>query len=158
MNLTISPAAAVPSLLRSRGFGGILSIGSPRAAIPDGVDLDDPRVLRLTFEDEPELGAPDGPTMSDVEEILMFGQLYAALDVPILVHCHAGVSRSAAAALLMLAQCLGPGRESEAVAALLASEGGHRAWPNGAMIRMGDEALDRDGALVRAAAREWSGR
>lgn len=67
----------------------------------------------------------------------------------LLVHCHAGSSRSGAAGYLLLAQALGPGREEEALARLVAQR--PVALPNRLLVEFGDELLGRDGALVRAA-------
>ena len=156
MHLTISSFNKASDHLRATAFGGIVSIGDPGSDCPVGINPEDPRVLRLTFEDAIDLDNPAGPSRAHVQEILAFSKLFWPLGLPVLVHCRAGVSRSTAASLLMIAQHLGPGREDEAVAALLACEGGATALPNGRMVRLGDAALGRDGSLVRAVARQWS--
>ncbi len=66
----------------------------------------------------------------------------------ILVHCKAGIARSTALALAIIADRLGPGHEGEAVAELL--EIRPEAAPNLLMLDMADELLDRCGALVDA--------
>lgn len=81
------------------------------------------RVLRLAFVD----GAPchwdglPGPDEGTVRAVVEFARRVEA-EAPgarIAVHCTAGVSRSCAAALAVLADRLGPGREEEAVGLLL---------------------------------------
>jgi predicted protein tyrosine phosphatase len=63
----------------------------------------------------------------------------------VLVHCHAGVSRSSAAAALLMAQH-NPGREEDAFLALL--EIRPQAWPNTRMVELADGLLQRRGALA----------
>jgi len=90
-------------------------------------------------------------TLPDVERLLAFGQELS--DTPgnhLLIHCHAGVSRSTASAALILAQARPdrPAREAlEAVAQLRP-----RAWPNLRILEFGDELLSRNGEIVAAAA------
>ncbi len=65
----------------------------------------------------------------------------------VLVHCHAGISRSTAAAAILMAQ-FNPGQEAAVCERLTAIR--PQAWPNSRMIRFADELLARDGALVAA--------
>jgi predicted protein tyrosine phosphatase len=67
-----------------------------------------------------------------------------------LIHCHAGVSRSTAAAALILAQA-GPDRPARAVFDLVSSIR-PRAWPNLRILELGDALLGRDGEIVAAVA------
>jgi predicted protein tyrosine phosphatase len=64
----------------------------------------------------------------------------------LLIHCHAGVSRSTALAYGAISILLGPGRENEAFEGLL--EITHKPWPNRRVVECLDEMLDRDGALL----------
>jgi len=66
----------------------------------------------------------------------------------ILVHCKAGVARSSAMALALIADRMGPGREMEAVLELLAVR--PVAVPNLVVLDLADEALGRNGALKAA--------
>jgi predicted protein tyrosine phosphatase len=108
--------------------------------------------LALRFYDviEPR---PDrlAPASADVERLLAFGRepdLTAGSHL--LIHCHAGVSRSTAAAALILAQAQ-PDRTAreafEAVAQLRP-----RAWPNLRILEFGDALLGRNGEIVAAVA------
>jgi predicted protein tyrosine phosphatase len=91
------------------------------------------------------------PARADVERLLAFG--HELSDTPrshLLIHCHAGVSRSTASAALILAQARPdrPARDAlEAVAQLRP-----RAWPNLRILEFGDELLSRNGEIVAAAA------
>jgi predicted protein tyrosine phosphatase len=100
-------------------------------------------------EDEKE-GAP---TITEARALLEFYEsISARIDrsrFRLLLHCHAGISRSPAAAMILLARHLGPGRELEAAAEVFRVR--PAACPNLALLRAGDELLNRQGALVAAA-------
>ncbi len=88
------------------------------------------------------------PGEADVRRILDLGERLA--DAPVrhlLVHCHAGVSRSTATAALLMAQ-RNPGRETDIFRRLDAMR--QPAWPNSLIVRLGDALLGRGGALVDA--------
>jgi len=99
--------------------------------------------------------------MEDVEGIIQFGR--RAGDEKILIHCFAGQSRSTAAAILILADRLGPGREEEALDLFLSLI--HEAQqkylrprdapvnPNRLMLHLGDRFLGRDKKLWKAIAK-----
>jgi predicted protein tyrosine phosphatase len=61
------------------------------------------------------------------------------------VHCHAGVSRSTAAAAILLAQ-RNPGEEAAAFRHVARIRPG--AWPNRRMVEIADRLLQRDGRLI----------
>jgi len=88
------------------------------------------------------------PNRRDVEVILEFGRRLAAEPVRhLLVHCHAGVSRSTATAIILMVQD-NPGRELEAFAEL--DRVRPRSWPNALMLGIADQMLGRAGALSAA--------
>ena len=117
------------------------------------------RVLRLAFDDIPGGTWEDhagklwaGPTDADLRAALDFGRAAAAA-VPgasVALHCLHGKSRSAGIALMLAADSLGPGREAEAVAALLSGAGRARVNPNPGIVRFADRELSRAGAIERA--------
>ncbi|MBD9373271.1 dual specificity protein phosphatase family protein [Rhizobium sp. ARZ01] len=67
-------------------------------------------------------------------------------DSRILVHCHAGVSRSTAMAYAFLAHRFGAGREGDAFAALLMVV--NKPWPNRRIVEIIDAHLGREGRLL----------
>jgi predicted protein tyrosine phosphatase len=87
------------------------------------------------------------PQRGDVEAILTFGR-DAAEAGGLLVHCHAGISRSTAATLMILAQAHPDEGEDELADRLLQTR--PQAWPNSRMIAFADELLDRRGRLMAA--------
>ena len=84
------------------------------------------------------------PTRDDVIRLLAFGrELSDAEACHLLVHCHAGVSRSTAATALILAQAH-PDRPARVVLDAV-SQIRPRAWPNLRILEYGDELLGRRG-------------
>jgi len=86
-------------------------------------------------------------TPGHIERLLDFGErAHAKAGSHVLVHCHAGISRSQAAAAILMCQHA-PGREEEAFLRLLALR--KHGWPNTRMVEFADQILQRDGALMR---------
>jgi predicted protein tyrosine phosphatase len=109
--------------------------------------------LELRFHDVIEEHVPgyDSPQPAHIEKLLVFG-LDLMKEPPgtahLLVHCHMGISRSTAAAALLLAQAR-PDWSGQRIMAEIASVRSE-AWPNLRMIEIGDKMLDRGGDLVGA--------
>jgi predicted protein tyrosine phosphatase len=129
----------------------ILSILDPDWPDPAAFRAFDPH-FRATFrfhdaiEPDPSLLLPQ---RADVVAILTFGRK-AAEARGLLIHCHAGVSRSTAATLMILAQAHPHEGEDELAERLMQNR--PQAWPNSRMITFADELLDRDGRLIAATA------
>jgi predicted protein tyrosine phosphatase len=86
--------------------------------------------------------------IADIERMLAFGErVHVAGDQArhLLIHCHAGISRSTAAAAVLMAQ-FNPGRETEAFLALL--EMRRHAWPNTRVVELAGRILGRERALL----------
>lgn len=160
----MSTAAALPFRLticgldelaqhRAAGVSHVVSILDPHVPPPPALAaFDRRRRLELRFHDiiDPLPGWVV-PQRQDVETLLAFGRALA--DGPaaahLLVHCHAGVSRSTAAAAVLLAQAR-PDQSAYAALAIVAARR-PQAWPNLRLIELGDALLARDGDLVAAA-------
>lgn len=131
------------------GVTHVLSILDPEWPDPAAFQAFDPH-FRATFRfhDAIEPG-PDVllPQKADVEAILAFGR-DAGAAARLLIHCHAGISRSTAATLMILAQTY-PHEGEDAIAERLI-EIRPQAWPNSRMIAFADELLDRRGRLIAA--------
>jgi predicted protein tyrosine phosphatase len=92
------------------------------------------------------------PQLNDVARILAFGRNLLKEPRPaahLLIHCHAGISRSTASMALIMAQAL-PNEPSGAIIARLHAIR-EKAWPNLRIIEFGDAMLGRGGTLVAAA-------
>lgn len=143
-------------LHRRAGVTHVLSILDPGWPEPEEFSLWPPHDrLLLRFHDVIQDGAGwEAPGADDVSAILRFGRSLP-LDRPVhlLVHCHAGVSRSTAAAIIILAQ-----RESTRdPGAIVGQIVRHRpqAWPNIRIIETADKLLGREGVLVEAVRRHY---
>jgi predicted protein tyrosine phosphatase len=141
------------NLHRGAKVSHVLSILDPEYPVPEVFGTyGEHAKLELRFDDIIE-EAPGSlpPQQYHVEQLLAFGRtLEGEAGAHLLVHCHAGVSRSSASMALLIAQAL-PDRAADAVFAdVLAIR--PQIWPNLRIVEIGDALLRRDGALVAAVA------
>ena len=139
----------------ARGVTHVLSILDPDWPEPEAFLAFDPHFrATLRFHDaiEPAPGVAL-PQMSDVEKILAFGRDAGGI-AHLLIHCHAGVSRSTAAMLMIVAQAHPDESEDLVADRLLAIR--PQAWPNSRMIGFADELLGRAGRLLAAVSRIYA--
>jgi predicted protein tyrosine phosphatase len=98
------------------------------------------------------------PESHHIEALLEFGKGLAAMtDDPLnhlLVHCHAGISRSTASMTILLAKAR-PEADEDALFAHI-REIRAQAWPNSRMIGLADDLLGRGGKLVAALRRHYA--
>ncbi len=130
-------ASHVVSLLGVEGHAD-----TPPGILPENhlqLDIDD-----IAYEME----GYNTPQPQDVARLLTFGENWG-VSGPMVVHCYAGISRSSAAALILLCQ-QHPGREAEA-ANLLRSCSPH-VNPNRLIIEFADREMGCKGRLVDAVA------
>jgi len=129
-----------------------VSILDPDSDEPDSfAALAAEQFLRLRFHDVIEpMPAVSAPDNGHIAAILHFGTAMKAHDAPrLLIHCHAGISRSTATAIILLAQ---HGVAAEAAVEHVVSVR-PKAWPNLRMIEIGDRMLKLEDRLVRAVRR-----
>lgn len=144
--------------LSAHGAGGVthvLSILDPGRPEPESFWTYEPHHrTTLHFHDEIEPGPGLVlPQREHVQAILSFGQRSLSAnsqrkEAHLLVHCHAGVSRSTAAIAILLAQSDPALEEDPLFAQVLALR--PQAWPNSLMIGLADELLERGGRLSKA--------
>lgn len=101
-----------------------------------------PQHLRLRFDDI-EAECDGAPQEAHVVQAFAFAR---EVKGTLLVHCHAGISRSGAMAFALMAEAQGPGREEQALDELLARR--PVIVPNGRVVKIADRVMGRDGALV----------
>lgn len=94
-------------------------------------------------------GHQHAPRMKDILNILQCTENFTDED-KVLVHCHAGIARSTAVAMLILIQH--GATIEEALDTVLDVR--PFAWPNKLIIRLGDTALSLNGTLIGMMA-EW---
>lgn len=127
----------------------ILSLLDPEDPFPKFPDISPTRHLKIEVDDIADTSAPvSPPSFSMVRQILSFGRESAS--EPLLVHCHAGMSRSPAAIIAILADRY-PSRIEE-ICALMARKAPHAA-PNPVMISLCDAELGLNGWLSHAVAK-----
>jgi len=136
------------------GVTHVLSILDPTYPVPEAFgSFGEHERLELRFDDViEETRGMVTPREEHVAQVLGFGRDLLAEaddDAHLLVHCHAGVSRSTASMILILAQALPQRPASEIVCEVLRIR--PQAWPNLRILEMGDAMLGRDGAIVAAA-------
>ena len=153
--LLIAPFSAIEETVRRHLPSHLLTLMvEPYVATPDGIRPE--RHLRLSVHDivEPAEGsvAPESSHLAD--------RLAVAKDwdrsAPFLVHCWAGISRSTAAAYILLCDLHGPGHE-ETIARGLRFHAPH-AQPNRLMVRHADALLSREGRMIAAVEAMGEGR
>ena len=116
-----------------------------RVYTPSRVSVNDHLILR--FEDDEDPSAPFAPEPRHVKSLLDFGKRVPE-GARVVVHCRAGVSRSSAGAIALLAQAGGPEMYEEAVRAVM--ENRPEACPNRLVVELADDRLGADGALSAA--------
>ncbi len=134
----------------AQGVSHVLSILDPEWPEPAAFWAFDPHLrTTLYFHDaiEPAPGIVL-PQKADVEAILAFGRDVGDGLRHLLIHCHAGISRSTAAMAMILAQAFPYESEDAVVDRLIRIR--PQSWPNSRMIGFADELLGRDGRLSAA--------
>ena len=125
----------------------LISITDPDIPAPVVPGLARPQHLTLAFHDiEVVQSGMLAPQQEHIEQILAFAAGWDRQH-PLLVHCHAGVSRSMATAVIVQAMTV-PGREAD-ITQLLRQRAPH-AYPNRRMIALADALLGCAGRLMAA--------
>ena len=145
--ILITPLSALPDAMVMHRPSHIVTLLSTGYMIDTPKGFPAERHLRLGMHDISDEGGAEAPARTHVDELIAFGRGWDA-KAPMLVHCWAGISRSTAATYTILCDRAGPGAERE-IANVLRARAPH-AQPNRLLVRLADEALGRDGAMVRA--------
>ncbi len=128
-------------------YDGVITIENTIVENPFRVQLECPRQLILRFDDI-SLPVDD---FEEPREIHIYKSLQFAdenKNGSLLIHCHAGISRSSAIALAIISNKLGKGNEKEAVRILQKINPYCR--PNKLLVQMTDKILERKEELLRA--------
>ncbi|MBI3678355.1 MAG: hypothetical protein HY243_17225 [Proteobacteria bacterium] len=146
--ILVTPLSAIEDTIRSDRPSHLVTLLSPEHMIetPEGIAPD--RHLKLAMNDVADEWAGESPPHdSHIDALLDFGRGWDAQS-PMLVHCWAGVSRSTAAAYILLCDRAGKGAEIEIARAI--RERAPHASPNPLMVRLADDILGRGGRMVSA--------
>lgn len=135
----------------------LVSISDPKDGPPREVESHHGRKLVLVFDDysDPASGIVL-PSQNDVERVVEFSKGIRPGEY-VLCHCNAGISRSSAAALAIIAARMNPSAENAmtAVAELVRIK--NMVHPNKRMVSFADEILGYGGDLRRAHASTFQG-
>lgn len=148
MKLIVCPLHEVDEAASRHRPSHILTLIGPAAEPPLCEAAPNAHRLHLLINDIAE--ATEGQILATgdhIQALLEFGRSWDRTS-PMLVHCWAGISRSTAAAYIMATDRLGPGSELRLARAL--RKASPTAYPNRHLIRLADEALGRQGAMVIA--------
>jgi predicted protein tyrosine phosphatase len=144
----VTPLSQVEAAVRRHRPSHVVTLLGPETAPPAPAGIGAQQHLKLTLHDidEPQ-GELITPCESHVAELLEFAKHWDERD-PMLIHCWAGISRSTAAAFIVLCSRNDPGREGEIARAMR-----HRAphaQPNRLLVRHADALLAREGRMIAA--------
>lgn len=158
MTILVCPLSQVDAQIKAHKPARIVSLLDPDTPFPHTGYAE--RHLRIAVHDV-EADAPGwmAPDPSHVERLLHFVFEWDGRG-PLLIHCHAGISRSTASAFITACARNPHMREGDILADLHAAS--PTARPNGRLVRMADDLLGRDGRMLRAleqagAELDWTG-
>lgn len=146
--ILVTPLSAVEETIRRYRPSHMVTLLSPEHMIETPAGVETAQHLRLSVNDVSDvIGSEMPPADYHVRQLIAFGRAWTA-EAPMLIHCWAGVSRSMAAAYTLLCDRFDPGTERD-IARALRYRAPH-AWPNSLMVRLADDALEREGRMVQA--------
>lgn len=146
--ILVTPLSAVEETVRRYKPSHAVTLLAPEHMIDPLDGLLPERHLRLGMHDVADEATSEcAPCKEHVYSLIEFGRSWDAA-APILVHCWAGVSRSMAAAYILLSDKLGSGTEME-LARTMRARAPH-ACPNSLLVKFADDALCRGGRMVSA--------
>ena len=129
-------------------YDGVITIEDSLVDEPLRINQADCPQLVLCFDD---IASPKDdwvlPSKKHVQSALNFADELNGSSL--LIHCHAGISRSSAVALAIIAKGLGAGKEKRAFKEL--ERINPNCAPNALVIWLTDEILERGGALYKMA-------
>lgn len=125
----------------------IRDIGSSPIRGHEAVDPE--RKLLLDFDDVTDpRAAIHGYQRASHDDIETLVDFLRKIDDEVLINCEAGISRSPAAAIVLVASRMGAGKEKEAVSTVFASC--QFCVPNQWVVKLADDILARQGRLLEA--------
>lgn len=143
--ITILSLAAAEKDYQS--FSYIISITAPDNTVPL---FDGSNVLRLFFDDITYvIPGYCPPEKQHIHALIDFAEKIKQKPGPIMAHCHAGVSRSPAIAIVLLNIIEGPGKEKEIYQHIKSNF--PNILPNSRILWLADNVLKRDGKIHASA-------
>ena len=146
--ILVAPLSCVETTIEDARVGHLVTLINGETMVDTPPRIQPGRHLRLAMNDicDPQPGLVL-PCETHVSDLVQF-----ALDwdrqVPLLIHCWAGISRSTAAAFITLC-VLNPSVEEVRLARAL-RDASPTAYPNRRLVTLADRALAREGRMVAA--------
>ena len=142
--------AHLPASVAAIGPGSLVTLLRDATVVERPATIAPDRHLLLSFADI--VMPTEGLELARKEHVTRLLEFVRAWDrrAPMLIHCHAAVSRSTAAAYIS-ACALMPARDERALANALRRRSPN-ATPNALLIHYADELLSRDGRMIAAIA------
>ena len=144
----VTPLSRLGEVVRGSGATHLVTLLSEGNDFTRPAEIGEECHLRLTMHDivEPRSGMT-APEEHHVEALLEFAERWDRA-APMVVNCHAGISRSTAAAYVICC-ALRPDRDERAMARILRT-GSPSATPNALIVELGDRLLSRRGRMAAA--------
>jgi predicted protein tyrosine phosphatase len=138
----------VAETVRATGARSLVTLINLDTLISRPVEIDPDRHLFIGMSDIVEpLDGHVLPAEEHVRKLTAFAHAWNRNE-PLVIHCHAGVSRSTAAAFI-IACALAPSRREADIADAI-RHASHTATPNRRMVAIADAMLNRNGRMVAA--------
>ena len=146
MTIYVSSLADMPGLVRRFGVRDLVSVIQADAQPPTPVEVDPQRHYRCAVHDIVEWRPGEVlPQADHIADLIAFLGTWDG-ESPLLTHCHAGVSRSTAVALIAhVLQTRDPSKSATAL-----RKASPYAWPNRRIVALADSLMGFDGALIEA--------
>jgi predicted protein tyrosine phosphatase len=138
----------VAETVRATGARSLVTLINLDTMVSRPAEIDAERHLFIGMSDiiEP-LDGHILPAEKHVLELIEFANVWDRNE-PLVIHCHAGVSRSTAAAFIIACALAPSRRESEIAEAI--RQASHTATPNRRMVAIADAILKRNGRMSAA--------
>jgi predicted protein tyrosine phosphatase len=146
--LHVCSLARIAETVRATGARSLVTLINVDTLVSRPAEIDAARHLFIGMSDIIE--PIDGhilPAEKHVAQLIAFARAWDRNE-PLVIHCHAGVSRSTAAAFI-IACALAPSRPETAIADAIRCAS-HTATPNRRMIAIADAMLKRNGRMIAA--------
>jgi predicted protein tyrosine phosphatase len=146
--LHVCSLARVAETVRTTGARSLVTLINVDTLVSRPAEIDAARHLFIGMSDITEpLDGHVLPAEEHVRQLIAFAKTWDRNE-PLVVHCHAGVSRSTAAAFI-IACVLTPSRHETEIAEAI-RRASHTATPNRRMVTIADALLKRSGRMVAA--------
>ena len=140
--------AALPSTVKATGASHILTVMANVDQVQRPVSVLPANHLKVQMDDITEqLEGFVAPSGAHIEQVLNFVRGWDR-SAPLVVHCYAGISRSTASAFAAVC-ALNPHRDEIAIARQIRAAS-PMAAPNRLIVSLADNALGREGRMLRA--------